>query len=378
MIAPKHIRILSFSLLFALLSLPLSQEKEGDAQELFSKLSEKVFDQGPKEKSITMEDDPSLKKLGEDLLQLLVERNASAYLDSSVVSSDVLAHAFGYDEVDAPAIRTYIITTLKRSVESVLDMASKLAIPDEEGIFQVKSIEVGNLIKNTSDSDVLTGTKIEIQFTLTPEAISKLDRKYHGEYALFVYSALRSVDGWGLMGDDQIRWVNLPDALLGEEGTATFRAENYLKKHGTLMPGTAAPEFTFYSLEEGAEFDSKVELKGKVVVLEFWATGCGPCQAPMAKLQTYVEQNPGWKDKVEVLTLSIDSTAAKALAHLRKNGWTSTRNVWSGPGEWNASAPSAYKVKGIPVTYLIGTDGDDRQCWTSSEPWIYLLWSRNS
>ena len=77
----------------------------------------------------------------------------------------------------------------------------------------------------------------------------------------------------------------------------------------------------------------------------------------MAKLQTYVEQNPGWQDKVEVLALSIDATREKALAHLNKNGWTSTRNVWGGPGEWNASAPSAYKVSGIPAMYLIGADG---------------------
>ncbi len=307
--------------------------------------------------SITRDDDPYLGKLGEAILDLLAERDATAFLDSTVVSYDILGHAVDINEVALPDIRAQISSDLEEDVEEVLDMASKLALPKDAGTFQVKSIKVGRLVdRNSRDSEVLAGSEIEIRLALTPDAINKLDRKYQGEYVLYVDCAMRSVGGWGLFGR-QIRWRSLPDALLEDEVKVALLSEDYLNEHGTLMPGTVAPEFTFYALEDGTEFDSKVELKGKVVVLEFWATWCGPCQEPMAHLQAYVEQNTGWKDKVEVLALSVDSNPERALAHLKKNGWTATRNVWSGPGEFNASAPTAYKVRSIPNMYLIGADG---------------------
>ncbi len=378
---PKRILSLFVALLLvALALLLLVQDGEEDAQASFSKLAGMLvatesgsFIPGP----ITMEDDPSLGKLGEDLLQLLVDRDASAYLDSSVVSPEILGHVREIGEADIPVIRDGIRSALRGSregvlnklfaafsgapqsakgVERVIHMASELDVPGEEGTFWVKSIEVGSVAKNSSDSDVLVGYGIEIDLALTPDAIGKLDGKYQGEYALYVDLAMRSIDGWGLIGH-QIRWISLPDALLGEEGKAALQAEAYAQEFGTLMPGTAAPEFAFYDLEDGSELPSKAELKDKVLVLEFWATWCGPCQAPMAKLQTYVEQNPGWEDEVEVLTVSVDSNPKKALAHLNKNGWTSTRNVWGGPGELGASAPSAYKVEGIPAMYVIGANG---------------------
>ena len=242
-------------------------------------------------------------------------------------------------------------------MEGMLELASKLDLPDEEGAFQVKSIKVGTLLdRNRSGGERLDGADIEIRLELDPDAIEKLDVKYQGEYVLYADGAMRSADGWGLFGR-KIRWISLPEALLGEEDKTALLAEAYLKEHGTLMPGTAAPEFAFYGLEEGGEFHSKAELKGKVVVLEFWATWCGPCQEPMAKLQAYVDRNPGWKGRVEVLALSIDSAPEKALAHLERNGWTSTRNVWSGPGEWNAGAAQAFKLESIPTMYVIGANG---------------------
>ena len=100
--APKH--ILSLSLLFALL--PLAQEEEGDAQALFSKLAGMAVELGLESsgsKSISLEDDPYLGKLGEDILKLLVERDAEDYLDSSVATSrDVQALEQGQRNRNTP------------------------------------------------------------------------------------------------------------------------------------------------------------------------------------------------------------------------------------------------------------------------------------
>lgn len=120
--------------------------------------------------------------------------------------------------------------------------------------------------------------------------------------------------------------------------------------------GQEAPNVEFVHLESG-ETQELSDFEGKVVVLEFWASWCGPCQAPMAKMQTYREKHPEWGEDVELIALSIDNTKEAAVDHLEKNGWNSTYNTWAGDGGFRAKAPTAYGVQGIPTMYLIDQNG---------------------
>jgi peroxiredoxin/outer membrane lipoprotein-sorting protein len=121
-----------------------------------------------------------------------------------------------------------------------------------------------------------------------------------------------------------------------------------LQKEATNLVGRAAPNFTLKDLQ-GKE-TALGNLKGQVVVLDFWATWCQPCVRSLPELEKFQKQVAG-KD-VQIFAVNLQEDRAKVEAFLKAHQLNLP--VLLDP---EGSMADKYHITAIPETVVIGKDG---------------------
>jgi peroxiredoxin len=116
-----------------------------------------------------------------------------------------------------------------------------------------------------------------------------------------------------------------------------------------LAPGQPAPNFRFPSLN--GKMVRLSDYRGKVVLVNVWATWCPPCVDEMPSLQTLYQ---AFKDEnFEILAVSIDSAGLEAVApFMQKHKLTFPALVTS-----QTTMESIYKITGVPETFVVDKNG---------------------
>ena len=100
-------------------------------------------------------------------------------------------------------------------------------------------------------------------------------------------------------------------------------------------------------------------LKGKVVVIDFWATWCGPCVAEMPKMK---ELYAKYKDQgVEFIGVSLDQSKDKGGLDSLKSFVAKNKIEWPQYYQgnfWQSEFSSAWHVNSIPCVFLVDADGN--------------------
>jgi cytochrome c biogenesis protein CcmG, thiol:disulfide interchange protein DsbE len=123
------------------------------------------------------------------------------------------------------------------------------------------------------------------------------------------------------------------------------------------VPFTHAPDFSL-GLFDGSTFTLSGALQsGKPVVVNFWASWCGPCADEAPVIQDAARR---YGDRFTFVGVDVQDTDADAQAFMRKYGLTYLN------GSGNAGPISVqYGMRGVPETYFIAPDGRLIRKWNT-------------
>jgi cytochrome c biogenesis protein CcmG/thiol:disulfide interchange protein DsbE len=160
----------------------------------------------------------------------------------------------------------------------------------------------------------------------------------------WVPAALAAVSGAVVVGLLVLLWFGL-------------QAKEVASSKVVNVPFSTAPDFSL-GLFDGTSFTLKGALQtGKPVVVNFWASWCGPCADEAPVLQDAARR---YGDRVTFVGVDVQDVDADAQAFLSKYGITYQN------GSGNAGPISVqYGMRGVPETYFVAPDGRLIRKWNT-------------
>ncbi|KMQ01363.1 redoxin domain-containing protein [Bacillus cereus] len=137
----------------------------------------------------------------------------------------------------------------------------------------------------------------------------------------------------------------------GEQEQSEAAMKEMIASNGIEI-GKSAPDFELTKLD-GTNVKLS-DLKGKKVILNFWATWCGPCQQEMPDMEAFYKEH---KENVEILAINY-TPSEKGGGEEKVSNFAKEKGItFPILLDKNIDVTTAYKVITIPTSYFIDTKG---------------------
>ncbi|MDW7695106.1 AhpC/TSA family protein [Flammeovirgaceae bacterium SG7u.111] len=233
-------------------------------------------------------------------------------------------------------------------------------------------------VKGSADTEVLLAynklqeeLESEVQGLQTRYQNASLDERtaIEAEYDSFQASSIARIKGFiehnssslatvipamSLSIDDDSEFLGLLADRLFEsypENALVIKLKNDISAAANTAIGKEAPEIKLEN--PNGEMVALSSLRGKYVLIDFWAAWCGPCRHENPNVvKLYAE----YKDKgFEIFGVSLDKTKEDWVKAIEDDnlGWVHVSDLKF----WNSSVVPKYNITGIPMTYLLDKEG---------------------
>lgn len=115
--------------------------------------------------------------------------------------------------------------------------------------------------------------------------------------------------------------------------------------------GAPAPDFSLP--DRSGRTVSLRDFHGRPLLIDFWATWCGPCKETMPEIQKLYRQ---YRGRLQIVGINIEGVSPEVSAYLDEGGYTFP--VLFDSGNWNAPTLNRFGVDSIPRTFLIDRAGN--------------------
>lgn len=151
----------------------------------------------------------------------------------------------------------------------------------------------------------------------------------------------------------QMPWLFKPEVVMVETPAGTSAETAAVAGASLTCPADAKPaNFNFTMKDHLGNNVALSSFKGKVLLIDFWATWCGPCKV---EIPHFIEfQNQYGKDGLQIVGITVDDTAEKVTPYI--TDMKMNYPVLLGLG--HDDVQEAYgPIVGIPVSVLVSRDG---------------------
>jgi peroxiredoxin len=160
------------------------------------------------------------------------------------------------------------------------------------------------------------------------------------------------------------QWIVVLGVVLLLGGGAVAATHVLRSELAGVAVGSPAPNFRAVTVDSTPRVRTLADYKGQVVLLNVWATWCGPCRIEMPSMEA-LHRDFG-STGLKVVAVSIDQIAGPAQIREFARELGLTFEIVHDSAQ---HIVRDYRVNGYPQSFVIGRDGTIRRKWIGAEDW---------